>query len=300
MVNGRPEEAGVLLNETRSDRSVAVIVLDDRLEARLAAEEPGSRITATAPADANIVIGQLNSRLVKRMEQQQAVVQIRAGNAIYTIPAEEMEIDAVREKLGHDIPLEDIAVQIEIAEPTEAQMRLAESAAENGTFALVAAPVQFTVRAVHQDAVVEITRFSVYVERAIALPDGIGPEQATTGVMVEQDGTVRHVPTRIVQADGTYYAVLHSLTNSLYTVVRHPVAFRDMEGHWAEAVVNELGSRMIASGVGDVRFTRMRESPAPSSRPCSCADWASGPVRGTVSESARLRMSRPAVGTRMP
>jgi len=133
-------------------------------------------------------------------------------------------------------------------------VRVAESAAADGSFALVAPPVVFTVRAVHGDTVIEIAKFTAYVERTIALPDDADPGRITTGVAVEPDGTVRHVPTRVSVIDGKYYAVINSLTNSTYTVIWHPVAFRDMAGHWAEEAVNDMGSRLVFEGIGGENF----------------------------------------------
>ena len=39
-----------------------------------------------------------------------------------------------------------------------------------------------------------------------------------------------------------------SLTNSTYTVVRHPVEFADLENHWAKDTINDMGTRMVVFG----------------------------------------------------
>ncbi|MCW3795099.1 S-layer homology domain-containing protein [Paenibacillus sp. LS1] len=43
----------------------------------------------------------------------------------------------------------------------------------------------------------------------------------------------------------------NSLTNSLYSVVWHPLMFKDVENHWAKDVVNDMGSRLIVNGIGN-------------------------------------------------
>jgi hypothetical protein len=101
---------------------------------------------------------------------------------------------------------------------------------------------------------VEVSRFNAYVERTVALPLGIDPTRITTGIVVDADGTVRHVPTRLVLKDGRYYADIKSLTNSVYSVVWHPLAFADVENHWAKDAVNDMGSRMVINGVNDQMF----------------------------------------------
>lgn len=86
------------------------------------------------------------------------------------------------------------------------------------------------------------------MERTIALPDGTDSNQVTTAIVVEPDGTVRHVPTRFITRDGKVYANIYSLTNNTYAVIRHSITFNDVTAQWAKDVVNDLGSRMVVSG----------------------------------------------------
>ncbi|WCN37310.1 S-layer homology domain-containing protein [Aneurinibacillus uraniidurans] len=44
------------------------------------------------------------------------------------------------------------------------------------------------------------------------------------------------------------------MTNSTYSVVSHPIEFKDVEHHWAKVAVNDMGSRMVISGVGHDLF----------------------------------------------
>ncbi|MNI58864.1 Endo-1,4-beta-xylanase A precursor [compost metagenome] len=88
----------------------------------------------------------------------------------------------------------------------------------------------------------------------MALPEGVDPNRITTGVVLESDGTLRHVPTKVTKGSDAYYAVINSLTNSDYLMIWNPITFDDMAGHWAEASVNNMGSRLVVNGVGDGRF----------------------------------------------
>ncbi len=127
-------------------------------------------------------------------------------------------------------------------------MRLVENAAARGEFTLIVPPVNFTVRGIYGTTEKEVTKFDNYVERMIALPDGTDSSQATTAVVIEPDGTVRHVPTRIVTLHGKAYAKVFSLSNSTYAVIRHPITFNDVIAQWAKDAVDDLGSRMVVSG----------------------------------------------------
>ncbi|MPN16247.1 Endo-1,4-beta-xylanase A [bioreactor metagenome] len=93
----------------------------------------------------------------------------------------------------------------------------------------------------------------------IAIPDGVDPSKITTGVVVDPDGTVHHVPTKITVIDGKYYAVINSLTNSAYSVIWNPVEFTDVENHWAKSSVNNMGSRIVVSGVGSNNYEPDRD-----------------------------------------
>ncbi|MCM3631279.1 S-layer homology domain-containing protein [Paenibacillus glycanilyticus] len=63
-----------------------------------------------------------------------------------------------------------------------------------------------------------------------------------------------HVPTRITQEDGHYFAQINSLTNSVYAVVWHSKTFADAANHWAKTDINDLASRMVIQGVSAERF----------------------------------------------
>ena len=101
---------------------------------------------------------------------------------------------------------------------------------------------------------VTLSTFSSYIERTIAIPGDVDPNKITTGVVTEPDGAVRHVPTRITVIDGRFYAIINSLTDSTYSLIWHPLEFKDVDKHWAKEAVNDMGSRMVVSGVGGGRY----------------------------------------------
>ena len=77
--------------------------------------------------------------------------------------------------------------------------------------------LDFTVKAMYQDTTIEITDSNSYFEWTNVIPDGVDANKITTGVVIEADGTLRHVPTKIISLDGKYYAKVNSLTNSPYS-----------------------------------------------------------------------------------
>jgi len=256
IVNGKAESAGTATTTTVNERRITTVTVDaSKLETRLASEADGAVITIPARTAADVIIGELDGQMVKNMERKQAVVEIATDRAIYTLPAQQINIEAVSGQFGADVKLADIKLRIGVAEPTADQIELAANAAAAGEFTLLVPPLEFTVTAVYGDRTVEISKFDAYIERKIAIPAGVDHTKITTSVVVEADGTVRHAPTKIVRIDGQYYALVSSLTNSTYALVANAVTFRDVVGHWSEQAVSDMGARMIVGGVGKGLFS---------------------------------------------
>ncbi|MEY9096481.1 S-layer homology domain-containing protein [Paenibacillus sp. RC84] len=257
LVNGKTERAGTLKSTEVNGQSVLTVVVDPKkLDEKLASEGQHAVVTIPLAKDkkADVLVGELTGQMVKGMEQKQAVVKISFGDITYTIPAEQINVSALSDQLGKPAALDDIKVRIEVATPSKETLKVVENSAADGNFTLVAPTLNFAVKGTYGGTTVEVSRFNAYVERTIAIPDGVDPSKITTGVVVEGDGTVRHVPTRIVNVGGRYFAKINSLTNSTYSVIWHPVEFRDVAGHWAQNAVNDMGSRMVVSGVENGTF----------------------------------------------
>ena len=255
LVNGREEKIGKSASSTEGDRTVTTITVNpQQLEDKLQAEGQGAVVTIPVSAKSDVVVGELNGQMVKNMEDKQAVLVVQTGTASYTIPSVQVDIASISKQLGSAAALEEIKVQIRIAEPEAAMLKVGETANGQNGLTLVAPPVHFTVEASYEGQTVEVTKFSAYVERTIALPEGIDPNKITTGIVTEADGSVRHVPTKVTVIGGKYYAQINSLTNSMYSVIWHPLTFKDVEQHWAQQDVNDMGSRLVVNGVGDGLF----------------------------------------------
>ncbi|WP_165452562.1 X2-like carbohydrate binding domain-containing protein [Paenibacillus thalictri] len=260
LVNGKAENAGTATVSQVNNRSVTTVHLDaDLLAAKLAAEGPKSIITIPVRTASDVVIGELDGQMVKNMEQLQAVLELKSDKNVYKLSALQMNIDAISGQLGGAVNLQDIKIQLEIARPAADTATIMENAANKGNFTIVAPPVNFTVRAIYGERTIEVSKFNIYVERLIAIPEGVDPNKITTGVVADPDGMVRHVPTKIIVIDGLYYAQINSLTNSMYSVVWHPLEFADVAYHWAKNAVNDMGSRMVVDGTGGGLFTPDRE-----------------------------------------
>ena len=253
-VNGKTEAAAVTTTKV-SDKTVTTIAIDDKnVQEKLQQEGNNAVVAIHGNSTADVTIGQLNGQTVKNMESKDAVLEIKAGNVIYTLPASQINIDNISSQLGTQVDLKDVTVQVEISKSDNQAATLVENLAKQGSFLIVVPPVDFNVKCVYGNKTVAVNNFSKYVERLIEIPDGVDPAKITTGVIVDPDGTVRHVPTKIITVDGKYYAKINSLTNSSYSVIWNPKTFKDVEKHWAKSAVNDMGARLVISGVGKDMF----------------------------------------------
>jgi hypothetical protein len=255
LINGKLERIGTATNTIVNGQTVTTITVDPKLlTEKLVAEDQQAVITIPVSTNSDVVIGEFNGQLMKSMEQKQAVVVIETNSASYTLPAQQINMNSIIEKFGKSTVLQDIKIQIIISKPTADTVKTVENAAQKGGFTIVVPPLHFTIKATYGDTTIEASQFNVYVERTMAIPDGVDPKRITTGVVIDPDGTIRHVPTRIVVVENKYFAKVNSLTNSTYAIVSHPVAFKDLENHWAKEIVNDMGSRMVISGVNKDTF----------------------------------------------
>ncbi|SEB01190.1 Listeria/Bacterioides repeat-containing protein [Paenibacillus sp. 276b] len=219
-------------------------------------KQAADKSTVVIPVTTNVekVSVVLTGDAVKSMETKQAVLEVQTPGGIYKLPAGQIAIDKISSTLGIQVKLSDIVVRVEIAKSDEATVLLAEKAAVQGNYAVVAPPVTFNVTASYNGKTVNVEQFSSYVEREIPLPAGLNPSRVTTATVLNPDGSVRHVPTFITTREGKYYAVVNSLTNSDYSLIWHPKTFADVEGHWSKQAVNDMASRMIIKGIDENHY----------------------------------------------
>ncbi|QNK57458.1 InlB B-repeat-containing protein [Paenibacillus sp. PAMC21692] len=260
LINGQAVSAGIATTKIVNGRSVTTVELSaDKLSRLLLGTEAGSVLTIPIKGESHSSIGALNGKLFESLTQQQAVLSLQSGKAIYSIHTSLIDLQALIKHFGTSVVPKDITIQLEISEPETGAQAALENAAKENKFSLAGPPVSFEVKVVHGDKSILVSSFDSYVERLIPLPDGFNPALATTGVVLEANGTVRHVPTMIVTIDGKNYARIMSMTNSTYAVIRKNVVYSDVESHWSKDAVNDMGSRMIIKGIGGGLFQPDRD-----------------------------------------
>ncbi len=235
-------------------RQVTTVVLDNQKVIDKLNRENNKVLTIPVAGDNPVVVGQLTGNLVKTMESNGAQIQIATDRATYTLPASQVDISSISSQFGQDINLADITISIQIADTSDGNKAKIKQAADGNGSTMIVQPIDFEIYANYGTQTVQANKFNSYVGRMIALPDGVDPNRITTGVVLTDNGDLYHVPTVVVQEGGKAYALVNSLTNSSYTVIYNPREMADVVGHWAQADVNDMSSRMIVQGVTDSRF----------------------------------------------
>ena len=260
LVNGKVENAGTATTTTQGSQTVTTIAVDSqKLQQKLDAEGDHAVVTIPVNTKTDVVIGELNAQMVRNMENKQAVLEVKTETAAYTLPAQQINVNFISEQIGKEVALQDIKVQIAITVSSSETVKAAENSAQKGNFTIVAPPVDFWIKGSYGGKTVEVSKFNAFVERTLAIPEGVDPNKITTGIVMDPDGAVRHVPTQVTVVDSNYYAKINSLTNSTYSVVWHPLEFKDAAGHWAKEAINDMGSRMVINGVGNGIFQPDRD-----------------------------------------
>ncbi|GBG06889.1 hypothetical protein PAT3040_01430 [Paenibacillus agaridevorans] len=262
--NGGDTPAVGISTETTTQEngnSVTIVTIDSaRLEQKLSQENNGATIAIPVNTQSDKVVVELMGQMVKLLEAKETLLLIITDKATYTLAAAQIKMDSVSRQLGTQLSLQDIKVHITIATPAADTVNLVQDTAERQGYQIVAQPIEFKIIASSSNSSdVEISKFDGYVQRNIALPEGSRSGTITTGVVLGSDGSLSHVPTKVVIIDGKPYAQIASLTNSVYSVVSSPKTFADVHTHWAKEEINDLGSRLVINGNGEGKFEPARD-----------------------------------------
>jgi len=232
IVDGKTDNIGT---ENKSGTSTTVTVDQTKLTSKIGSAAKDSSVVVpvgeNGSATAAFVV-----KNVEKMAAKGMTLTVQSGSVAYNLTTGAIDTAA----LAASFPGADMSKV-----PFDVTIKNSSVTFEGAT--LILSPVEFTVTATYGGTTVSVDTFSAFVDRTVE----ITAEQAakiTTAVVVNTDGSTRHVPTNVIEKDGKYYAVINSRTNSTYALIENKVTFTDAAGKWYEAAVNEMGSRKIISG----------------------------------------------------
>lgn len=196
---------------------------------------------------------QLDGEIIKAFSEKGINLEVETDMGTYILPSSEIIPDSMKKQLS-STDLQDMKVSIIIAKAEERFTNITQRHQANKEFEVVTQPVEFNITYNTGGKNYNVQVFDSYVKKQIPLPLGVSGEKITTAVVIEPDGSIRHVPTRVVIQGGRYYAEISSVTNSVYTLIYSSKDFKDTKAHWAGAAINDMASRLIVSGGGNGTF----------------------------------------------
>ncbi len=195
----------------------------------------------------------LDGAAVERLLAKDSMVQVTKGGALYTVPAKALDPTAFYK--ASDIKAEDVrSVEMRIVVDDfidKALSQRIEKLHKEKKIRAITKPVMFRLEMSvttkdgkrHYNTV---HSFNKPVERTFELPADYDPNKGTTGVVFNEDGSFRHVPTRIVKDEnGRYIARVYSMTNSVYGIVERTFDASSVKAHWAAPVLEDFAGRGI-------------------------------------------------------
>ena len=216
------------------------------------------KLAIHSPNEGDLMVGGLTADTLKQLGDKGASLEISNPLAIYPVPAGKMNLSSVAGQLGNPA-LDEIAVRIYIKRASEAVTASAKSKAVAAGYELLVDPVDLELTFTHGGKNVKSGQLNGYAPKYIALPEGIDPNRITTGVIVNPDASVFHVPTVVTKVNNRYFALINDLRSSgTYSVIWNPQDFEDVQYHWGRADVNNIAARLDLKGNGDNTFSPNR------------------------------------------
>lgn len=256
IVNGQPQPklAALRITNDGGQKVITAEVNAANLAEQLAnvGQEPTFIIPVTAQSDKVVVT--LDGQSAKSLDEKDASLEIRTPLGNLKLSTDQIQIDRLLAKFGGQVALADIKINVEISKSAQSNVQLIENDSVNQNYRSLVQPVDFSITVTYQGESIHVDTFSTFVERELFIPDAVDPDRITTAVVLNANGTVRHVPTFVTEKDGKYHAIIHSLTNSTYTLISSERGFEDAQQHWASSAIHDMVSRLIINGVNDQQF----------------------------------------------
>jgi hypothetical protein len=225
-----PTGAKVVITKIKDNKVMDMINLitpeNHTISVPLESPKAGEKVMALIPGD-------FFREAVKK--DPNATIEIKGEDASYKLPVSQIKVEDLAARLGVSADEVDIHVSVNVVERPVIQ---------SGN-KVVTEVVEFTLEADSGNKIEPIQTFSEYVARTI---NGEQPfdSNKSTAVRVNADGSVSSVPTLFDNKTAT----VHSLTNSVYTVVENNIIFKDVDNKksWAENYIETLANKLIING----------------------------------------------------
>lgn len=241
-----------------SPKKVEVVVDKKSIKDSIKTAKKDAVVKVLVPKDKDEISAIFSVKDVEDMAEKELAISVETEKAIYELPTNDVKLDVVRQAFGEDVDTSKIEFEVIQKVPSSSMEKIIVETAEKEDVLVLMPSIDFEINANYRGKSVKIEKFKKYVTRKIALPDTVDASKITTATITKPDGTIYHVPTYVTQIDGTYYAVVNSLTNSTYTLIYNKKTFDDID-MWAKASIENMASRLVVEGETDLLFAPNKE-----------------------------------------
>lgn len=255
-LDGVKQEEMLLVDVTPGANGPTVIARPVR-EALLKAAKQDQRIRLHVTGQMQKLRFDLDADLIKQLAAKDIAMDLESDWGSYRLDWKAIDVKALEASFSGQ-KAEDIKVSLNVGRPEVVYEQLAAKLAKEGRIVPRGTPVAFDMIASDGSKIVEINKLLSMTTKELNLPQGEDERSVSTVVVLEADGSLRHVPTRFEVREGRMIAIASSMTNSVYLPVHHETSFRDMKNHWASEAVNDLASRLVVNGVSAASFEPAR------------------------------------------
>lgn len=245
-------QTGLISSEITKENGQTVLTVKmngDRLQSLLPQEKnsrPIVRLRATEGLDQAVVV--LDGKSAKALEASGAMIAFETLAGSVRIP-----VQAISEQIGSLAGTKEGTIQLGLADGNAAISAKLKQVGNGKYFGEHYGSIDVSVAAYDQGKRLSGNTYSSYVELEVPVAEG-SAAIVTTAVLLDDQGKVYHAPTRLVTREGRTYAIIKGLYNGTYALISHDEELSDMKGHWAEAAVNEMASRLVVGGRGAAGF----------------------------------------------
>jgi hypothetical protein len=261
LLNGQKKDKLATADIKTDKGTVAITVKLDRkavLEAVNNSEDSVRTIRLPVEGELDSLDFQLDADIIKFLGEKEITLEVETGIGSYILPASKIIPENMKKQL-ENTNLKEVMVSIKIAKAEEKYANTLKKNQANKKFQIVTQPVEFSIVCSIGGKDLEVKSFDSIVKKLLPVSENVDGRKVTTAVVIEPNGAIRHVPTKVVIREGKYFAEVSSLTNSVYSLVYNSRSYADTKKHWAEEAINDLASRMVVNGVAKNLFNPNRD-----------------------------------------
>ena len=250
VVDGKDQNIGKVEVDKNND-TTTVVVDHGKLEGLL--ESAKNDMSITIPTGTGTAAAELVVKDVDDMASKDMTLTVKTGDVGVSLPADSIDTAAIVKALGNADPSDITFKTIIKTDADEKTTAKAKSAVDAIGGEIIIPTIDVSMVAEHNGKTYTIETLDGFATHTIALTSDQA-RRITTAIVVEADGSVRHLPTYVFASGGKDYADVYCMTNCAYVLIYNEQSFSDVKGKWYEQVATEGASRKIISGVTDTTF----------------------------------------------